>query len=250
MAENTHNVSTSNGNMRSLWIEGILSGGTIHWRFAFKSLYALNYNLTANLTSAVNASQAFRYNGTNVWNYQGYWYSYPALGVSHTVYVSVVVPAVSSTPSTTNIVGLTVNRPAQVPSAPGKPVVSAITNNSATVSWTASSASNGADISGYLLCYWPNSSASGPYVNHSTATSLSRSVTGLTPGQDYTFTVYAQNSVGYSAASAATTIKTLAGAWIRVSGVWRLCVPYVRTGGVWKMAVPYVRSGGTWRLTN
>lgn len=139
------------------------------------------------------------------------------------------------------------------PSPPGKPSFSNELPTSLTVKWTASSGNGGKAITSYLLRRYVGSSPSGAHVD-SSANSLSRNVTGLTPGTNYTFTVYAYNGSadngGYSDPSTANSVQQLAGVWVRVSGVWKIAVPYIRSGGVWKMAIPYVRSGGSWKQTN
>lgn len=123
-----------------------------------------------------------------------------------------------------------------------------------TVGWSAPANTGGLPITGYLIRRWAGTSASGSYTDVS-ASASARSVTisGLSPGQNYTFAVYAQTAAtdngGYSNRSATTTVRTLAGVWIRVSGVWRLAVPYVRRNGVWEPAVPYVRTAGVWKIT-
>lgn len=139
------------------------------------------------------------------------------------------------------------------PSPPGKPAFSNEMPTSLTVKWTASPGNGGKAISSYKLRRYVGSSPTGSYVD-SDANNLTRNVTGLTPGTEYTFRVYAYNGSadngGYSDPSTANSITMLAGMWVRVSGVWKIAVPYVRSGGVWKMAIPYVRSGGTWKQTN
>lgn len=146
-------------------------------------------------------------------------------------------------------VSTTVTISATTPSAPGRPSFSNTSPTGLTVSWAASSNSGGSSITGYLLRYYPRGSATGTYVNHSEANNRSRTVTGLNPGQEYTFVVLARNARGYSSASQSRTIRMMAGAWINVSGVWRLAAPYVKHNGVWKAAVPYVRHNGSWKLT-
>lgn len=140
------------------------------------------------------------------------------------------------------------------PSKPGTPSFSNKLPTSLTVSWSASSDNGGKSISGYLLRYWKNTSASGSYTNVSQENNRSRSVTGLTPGQYYTFAVYAYNGSGdnggYSNQSSTATLRMLAGAWIKISGTWKLAIPYVRVSGVWKMALPYVKQSGTWTMTS
>lgn len=138
------------------------------------------------------------------------------------------------------------------PAQPGPPQFSNMTPTSVTVSWAASVNNGGSAITTYKLRRWLGSPGHGSYVD-SDANSLSRNVTGLTPGVTYGFAVYAKNNSGdnggYSDASTGESITMLAGAWVRYGGTWKIAVPYVRTGGVWKMAVPYVRSSGTWKLT-
>jgi hypothetical protein len=139
------------------------------------------------------------------------------------------------------------------PNPPGVPTFSNEFPTTMTVSWTASPNNQGSAINDYLLRQYSGTSPTGPYVdNH--GNSLTRNLTGLIPGAKYTYTVYAHNGSadngGYSNPSGSNTLGMLAGAWVRVSGVWKIAVPYIRVGGVWMMAVPYVRSGGTWKLTN
>ena len=140
------------------------------------------------------------------------------------------------------------------PSPPGKPSFSNALPTSVTVSWAASNDNGGSGIDHYLLRYWPNQDGTGSYIDHSLANNLSRNVTGLTPGQYYRFVVYAHNgsadNSGYSYQSSANVIQMLAGAWLRISGTWKLAVPYINVAGVWKLAVPYIKSGGVWKMTS
>ncbi|HEY5051603.1 MAG TPA: fibronectin type III domain-containing protein [Acidothermaceae bacterium] len=90
--------------------------------------------------------------------------------------------------------------PVAAPTAPGAPTaVSAVPGDGqATVSWTAPSSNGGAAITGYTVTSSPGGvTVSGPA---SPAT-----VTGLTDGVSYTFTVTAANSVGTGPASAPST---------------------------------------------
>lgn len=138
------------------------------------------------------------------------------------------------------------------PSIPGKPVASNVLPTSMTLSWTASTDNAGSTIDNYLLRRWLGSSATGSYVD-SLANNLSRTVTGLAPGTDYTFGVYAHNGSadngGYSNVSLYTTVKTLAPLHVKVAGVWKYAVPYIKIGGVWTIGLPYVKVGGVWKAT-
>lgn len=71
-------------------------------------------------------------------------------------------------------------------------------------------------------------------------------VTGLSPSTRYYFRSRTRNSVGWSDWSASTSVKTLAGVRVKVSGVWRSAVPYVRVAGVWKVARPWGKQSGYW----
>lgn len=148
---------------------------------------------------------------------------------------------------------LSADRLPRKPSPPGTPTFSNELPTSLTVSWTASTNNGGAAIDAYLLRYWPNAEGTGPYTDHSTSNNLSRSVTGLTPGQEYRFVVYAHNSSGensgFSNPSGAAVVRMLAGVRIKVAGVWKMAMPYVKVAGVWKMALPYVKNGGSWKIT-
>jgi Fibronectin type III domain/Siphovirus protein of unknown function (DUF859) len=143
---------------------------------------------------------------------------------------------------------LALTRIASPPDHPGTPTFSNISATSLTVSWAAPADNNGASIDNYRLRRWTGSSQSGSYVD-SVSNSRTRNVTGLVPGQTYTFAAYAHNSAGWSSASGDAHTGTLSGAWIRVGTSWKMAVPYVRVNGVWKMAIPYVRQGGTWHPT-
>lgn len=76
--------------------------------------------------------------------------------------------------------------------------------------------------------------------------------TALKPGRKYWAHVRTKNNVGYGAWSSIITFTTLAGARVKVSGVWKDAVPYVKVSGAWKPAVPYVKEGsnpGSWKAT-
>ena len=97
------------------------------------------------------------------------------------------------------------------PATPAAPTATAGTL-SATVSWTAP-ASNGSPITGYVITPYLNGTAQTAQTFSSTATT--QTLTGLTAGGSYTFTVAAVNALGTGAASpqsSAVTPYTLPGA--------------------------------------
>jgi hypothetical protein len=93
---------------------------------------------------------------------------------------------------------------ANVPAAPTIGTATAVSGTSATVSYTAPSDNGGATITSYTAVSSPGSITG----SLSTAGSGTITVSGLTLGTSYTFTVYATNSVGNSANSSASNSVT------------------------------------------
>lgn len=89
-----------------------------------------------------------------------------------------------------------------VATAPGAPIIGTAAggDTQATVTFTAPASNGGAPIMGYTV----TSSPAGGTDANSGSVALSHSITGLTNGTPYTFTVTAINNVGTSAASAAS----------------------------------------------
>lgn len=131
-----------------------------------------------------------------------------------------------------------------VPSAPSAPLLSSITATSVDVSWTDNS-NGGSTITAHQIGWGTSSSAPTSQV----AASSPQVVTGLTPGTTYYIFVRAQNSVGWSAWSKPTSMRTVAGAYILVGTTWKLAVAYVKVGSVWKLAETWTRSAGVWKRT-
>ena len=92
-----------------------------------------------------------------------------------------------------------------VPGAPARPAAAA-GDKSVTVTWTAPSSDGGSAITGYRITPFAGSTAQTPIDTGST--SLSRTITGLTDGTAYTFTVAATNAIGTGAASPASAAVT------------------------------------------
>lgn len=74
-------------------------------------------------------------------------------------------------------------------------------------------------------------------------------LTGLQPGEVYYFRARGRNKYGWGAYSAISSATLLAGAWVKVGGVWKRAVPYVNVGGVWKVAEAWGKMGGLWKVT-
>jgi hypothetical protein len=131
-----------------------------------------------------------------------------------------------------------------VPAAPTKPVLSAILPTSVTVSWSPNG-DGGSPITGYQLGYGTNSTTPTTIISANSP----KTVTGLTPGTTYFFWVRAINAIGTGPWSPLAANQTIAGARVKVGGVWVIAIPYVRDGGTWKLAVPYVNVAGVWKQT-
>jgi heptaprenylglyceryl phosphate synthase len=123
-------------------------------------------------------------------------------------------------------------------------LLSSVTATSVDVSWSDNS-DGGSPITAHQIGWGTSSSAPTSTVSASSP----QVVTGLTPGTTYYIFVRAQNSVGWSAWSKPTSMRTVAGAYILVGAVYKLAVPYVRVSGVWKQAEAWTRSAGVWKRT-
>lgn len=137
------------------------------------------------------------------------------------------------------------------PSPPGVPSFTNILPTSVTVYWSGSADNSGSGIDAYLLRYWPNAEGTGPYTDFSQVNDTSRIVTGLTPGQEYRFVVYAHNgsadNSGYSDSSGAAVVRTLSGMWAKWQGAWKRTVPFVKVAGEWKAVSVFIKDAGTWK---
>lgn len=131
------------------------------------------------------------------------------------------------------------------PGAPSAPLLSSVRATSVDVAFSAPSDTGGSTITGYQIGYGTSSSTPASTVS---ATSP-QVVSGLNPGTVYYFWVRARNSVGWGAWSASRSVRTVAGAYIRVGAEMKLAVPYVKVGGVWKIAEPWIRNVGVWKRT-
>ena len=131
-----------------------------------------------------------------------------------------------------------------VPDAPSSPLISSVTATSVDVAFSPNS-SNGSKITAYQIGYGTTPSIPVGIVSAKSP----QVVDGLIPGKVYYFTVRAKNAVGWSAWSATTKVRTVAGAYVKVGTQWKLAIPYVRVGGVWKMAEAWTRDVGVWKRT-
>lgn len=136
------------------------------------------------------------------------------------------------------------------PSAPGTPVASEVLPTSLRLTWTASSDNGGSTIVGYLVRRWDNPEGTGtPVDDYVASTALTRVMSGLTPGKEYRWAVYARNGSHdqYSVASTAIVVRTLSGMWLKVSGTWRRVAVWVKSSGTWKAAATFIKHSGSWK---
>ncbi len=98
--------------------------------------------------------------------------------------------------------------PGPVPTAPTAVTAATAGSGSASVSWTAPSNSGGSAISSYTVTPFAGTTAGTPVAVSGSPPATTATVTGLTNGTAYTFSVTATNSVGTGTASAASNIVT------------------------------------------
>lgn len=131
-----------------------------------------------------------------------------------------------------------------VPTAPQAPLLARVTATTVDVSFYPNS-DGGTAITAWQIGWGTSSSTPTSYVSASSPQVLN----GLTPGTTYYIFVRALNSVGWSAWSKPTMMKTVAGAYVLVGSTWKLVVPYVNVGGTWKIAEAWGRVAGAWSRT-
>ena len=231
---------TFDGNATSVTVDGLINGQTYNFRVqainaaGTGSLSAVsntvkpvgkpkaptNVTATAGNGNAHITWQPASSGGTPITGYQitaspgnivvdAVWYANDATvpgltnGVSYT-FVVVAKNAVGTGEPSAPSNAVTPGGVSPVPDAPTNPT--AIRGDqAATVSWSAANG-NGSPITGYEVVASPGGASK--TVNGLTTTA---SVTGLTNGVSYTFTVRAQNASGFSQPSAATAAVTPAG---------------------------------------
>jgi hypothetical protein len=131
-----------------------------------------------------------------------------------------------------------------VPDAPTTPLLSSVTATTVDMSW-GPNGNGGAPITEYQR----SASLSGLTTANVYSVTSPHVVTRLSPGDVWFFRVRAKNSVGWSPWSGAASVRTVAGAYVKVGTAWKLAVPYVNVAGVWKPAEPWVRYVGEWKRT-
>lgn len=132
------------------------------------------------------------------------------------------------------------------PSAPATPVISAITDTTATATWTAPAA-NGSTITGYVVEVF-----SGFGGTELTTTGLSVNLSNLPPGEPITVRVRANSSAGYGDWSPYADFVTTGGEeefdglLVNDSGTWNAYDILVNDGGTWNEYELWANFSGTW----
>lgn len=123
------------------------------------------------------------------------------------------------------------------------PVMSDITQTTAVATYS----STDTTVTQYQVG-WTISSIANP--STSVTANSPATLTGLPPATTLYFRVRARNPGGWGPWSAATVIKTAAGARVKVGAVHKDAVPYVKQGGLWRLASPYVKDLGEWKKSS
>ncbi|MCU1358213.1 MAG: alkaline phosphatase, partial [Acidimicrobiales bacterium] len=127
-------------------------------------------------------------------------FTLPTLSVGTHKLVGSFLGSTTHAASASPELGITVA--ATPPSAPGTPVVSAVTKDAATITWTAPSAPGSSPVTSYVVTAKVDAAGTvAKTVNTGTATTTA-TVTGLTPGRLYRFTVAATSAAGTGPSSA------------------------------------------------
>lgn len=136
------------------------------------------------------------------------------------------------------------------PDAPSSPVLSGVTQTTASVAFTPNF-DGGSAATGYRIGWGTSPSVPTSFTSFSLTNPVN--LTGLPPGEKLYFFTQARNAIGDSVWSAPTLVWMIAGAFVTVietgAPVVKRAVPYVRHGGVWKVARPWGRVAGVWKET-
>lgn len=129
-----------------------------------------------------------------------------------------------------------------VPDAPGPIAVSDITQVSLTATFAARG-NGGSPILGMQVGY---SYTSDHHIWEADAPTGVAHITGLNPYSTYYLWARARNVYGWGAWSSMATVKTAAGGWVNVNGIYRPGIFYVKDNGAWKVGEPWGRIAGYW----
>ena len=168
--------------------QGVSSDGVDVWVSNFNDGTVTEIDCASHMVVATLAAQAGAFgiyaDGTNVW-------------VAN--YFANSVTQINVGTGTASPVGVNIATPATAPGAPQQVSATPYVEGQSTVSWTTPVDTGGAPLTGYLVTASPGG------LTCSASTTTSCTVTGLTDGVSYTFTVTATNAAGSSSASSGIT---------------------------------------------
>lgn len=223
--------SSTNGARVGVDLTVTRSGGTLTrklelWIWTKRASYKTNarYRRSGNVWSDSNPGNNFSYNHTNNssdWPTSnrtriGSWTSTRSISLGQSItttaggMIADLGGNIPSGPSNGWIVhsrSVTVTRPANPPSAPGRPSISNLTSSGGTATWTASS-TNGASIIEYQFLISRYSDFRSEVVNSRSSTSRTRNFSGLSRATTYYARVRARNSAGWGNYSSTRTFTT------------------------------------------
>ena len=242
---------TSGGVTFRLGFDYTLSGNTIKVsQYVAESNGYVQDNVVLTRTGVVGGAMSWLFSRSSAgvsaipnsgFNYTG------AYGKSYTVGGRLSDMVYNHSPS----VSANISIPAGTPSAPGTPTYTNVSPTSVTVNWAAPSNTGGSAILEYAVARSIGSTVNTTEVTILTgSTSRSRSFTGLTPGEQYTFRIRARNGVNWGAWGSPSTVRMQYGVWVLDSGIWKLAAPFVKHNDAWKPAIPMVLHNGVWKPTS
>lgn len=135
---------------------------------------------------------------------------------------------------------------ATVPGAPTSAAAATITQGTASISWVTPADNGGSSITQYHIQQAENSGFTTNLTDLYTA-SLSYALSSLMPLRGYYIRVAATNAIGSGAWSTTLSFTTLAGAQVKVSGVWQPAKVWVKTSGTWQETKVWKNISGTWK---
>lgn len=134
------------------------------------------------------------------------------------------------------------------PESTDTPTISDVKQTSFVVSWVPPEGDGGSPITEYQVAV--NDVDDPDTADLFSSPDSPRLITGLDPYTTYYVWVRAVNAIDTATWSSSTSDRTLAGARVNQSGVWKQAIPYVRAGGVWKVAQPFIKVVGVWKETS
>lgn len=132
-----------------------------------------------------------------------------------------------------------------VPGPPAAPVMSAVTTTSATATWTPPPDNGGTPIAGYHVQRATNAAFTTDVVQVTTTT-LTASLTGLSPAAPYWVRVRAINGQGNGVWSPAAVVATLTNVFVGNGTAWVPARMFVGNGTTWAPARVHVGTGTVW----